>query len=224
MTTIGSRGISMKHLVMLGLMSFVVLFGFEIAGVASERGQKNSLTLEDFSQQDQEGFPVGWDAQRSKTRAKSSFSVQQEEGAAFLSAKNSTQRVFKKIAWDPKAFPIVTWRWRLKAEPPKDAEPLAAVYLSLDTDLLVIPVATKYVWSIDKAKGTITEGGLFGASEIVLRTGPAPIGEWVEERVNAYEDFKRLHQHEPAAQAWGVSLLAGSGVECDFGPIIASSP
>lgn len=214
----------MNHLLRFGLISSVVLFGFEIAGVASEQAQKNSLTLEDFSTTDQQGFPVGWDAQRSITKAKSSYSVQQEEGGAFLSAKNSTQRVFKKIAWDPKAFPIVTWRWRLHAEPPKDAEPLAAIYLSLDTDLLVIPVATKYVWSLDRAKGTTTEGGIFGASEIVVRTGLAPVGEWVTEQVNAYEDFTRLHQHKPAAQAWGVSLSAGPGVDIDFGPIIVSTP
>ncbi|MGH7208559.1 MAG: hypothetical protein ACREIL_04145, partial [Nitrospiraceae bacterium] len=66
------------------------------------------------------------------------------------------------------------------------------------------------------------EGGLFGASEIVLRAGAQPVGEWVEERVNAYEDFKRIHQHDPAAQAWGISLLGGPGVEVDFGPIAAS--
>ena len=51
-----------------------------------------------------------------------------------------------------------------------------------------------------------------------------PIGQWVEERVNAYEDFKRIHQHEPAEQAWGISIQGGPGVEVDFGPIAVSSP
>jgi hypothetical protein len=119
---------------------------------------------------------------------------------------------------------VVIWRWRLKTPPPTDGEPIAALYVSLDTDLLVIPVATKYVWSLGKAKGTMTDGGLFGASEVVLRTGPEPVGEWLEERVNAYEDFKWIHQHEPAAQAWGISLLAGPGVEVDFGEIAVSAP
>jgi hypothetical protein len=68
------------------------------------------------------------------------------------------------------------------------------------------------------------EGGFFDASEIVQRTGPQPVGEWVEERVNAYEDFKRIHKHEPADQAWGISLLGGPGVEIDFGPIAVSAP
>ncbi len=46
-----------------------------------------------------------------------------------------------------------------------------------------------------------------------------PVGEWVEERVNVYEDFKRIHKHEPAEKAWGISLFAGPGVEIDFGTV-----
>jgi hypothetical protein len=80
------------------------------------------------------------------------------------------------------------------------------------------------VWSATKPVGTIAEGGVFDASEIVLRSGAQPIGEWVEERVNAYEDFKRIHKHEPADKAWGISLLGGPGVEIDFGPIMVSAP
>ena len=48
-------------------------------------------------------------------------------------------------------------------------------------------------------------------------------GEWVEETVNVYEDFKRIHQHEPAAKAWGISILSGPGVEIDFGSIVAKT-
>jgi hypothetical protein len=100
---------------------------------------------------------------------------------------------------------------------------VAVIYASLDTDLLFIPVFTKYVWSATKAEGTLTEGGMFSGSEIVVQGGLTPLDEWVEERVNVYEDFKRIHQHEPAAKAWGISIFAGPGVEIDFGPITAVS-
>lgn len=187
------------------------------------------LVLEDFAAKDEQGLPKGWKAQRDETRAKLAYRVQSDPGVSFLASNHADQRVFKRMVWEPKALPIVTWRWRLKpgimGKTPSSAaeDVIAAVFLSLDTDLLVIPVATKYVWSLTKAKGTTTEGGLFSASEIVLRTGAQPVGEWVEERVNAYEDFKRIHQHEPANEAWGISLLGGPGVEVDFGPIVASA-
>lgn len=177
--------------------------------------------LEDFQVRDESGFPAEWEAQRSKARARESYRVESEGDETFLSAKQADQRVFKRMAWDPKAYPVITWKWRLRKPPPDAAERVATVYVTLDTDLLFIPVFTKYTWSLTATEGTTTHGGMFSGSEIVVQSGGAPIGEWVEERVNAYEDFKRLHDHEPAPEAWGISLLAAPGVEIDFGPLRA---
>ncbi len=204
--------------VLVGLVACVAVYsGRDSAGAQSG----GTLVLEDFRSNDGSGFPQGWKAQRNETKARQAYAIQTEKDVVYLGAKGADQRVYKRIAWDPKSTPILTWRWRLKSAP-AGADVVAAVFVSLDTDLMVIPVANKYVWSAAKAKGTATEGGLFDASEIVIRSGLQPIGEWVEERVNAYEDFKRLHKHEPAPQAWGISLLAGPGVEVDFGPITVS--
>ncbi|MBH0208552.1 MAG: DUF3047 domain-containing protein [Nitrospira sp.] len=67
----------------------------------------------------------------------------------------------------------------------------------------------------------MTEGGMFSGSEIVVQSGTKEIGQWFEERVNVYEDFKRIHKHEPAEKAWGISIIAAPGVEIDFGPLVA---
>jgi hypothetical protein len=179
----------------------------------------DSIILEDFSQPDEGGFPREWEAQRSKTTAKETYTIRQEGNFPFLEVNNSNQRIYtKKFSWDPKTHPILTWRWRARSIP-NDAEFVAAVYPSLDTDLLFIPVNSKYVWSVKKSVGTEIEGGIFGSTEIVIRTGADPLGEWVEERVNVYEDFKRIHQHEPARKAWGISLIGGPGVAVDFGSL-----
>jgi hypothetical protein len=182
------------------------------------------LVLEDFQMKEADGFPASWDheSQRSHSKGRDAYKVHSENGANFLSAKDAGQRIKKKkIDWDPKAYPILTWRWRLN-KASEGAEPLAAVYASLDTDLLFIPVFTKYIWSATKPEGTVTEGGMFSGSEIVVQSG-TQVGQWMEEKVNVYEDFKRIHQHEPAAKAWGISIIAGPGVEIDFGPMIATS-
>jgi hypothetical protein len=176
--------------------------------------------LEDFSQVDADGFPKGWQASRSEAATRKAYVVQRENGEAFLSAKgiDDQMRVFKRIAWNPKEYPVITWRWRLKSHPAGSGL-VAAVFVSLDKDLLVIPVSTKYAWYQEGSVGTMKEGGLFGAAEIVLRVGTQSLGQWVEERVNAYEDFKRIHKHEPAPQAWGISLVASPGAEVDFDSI-----
>jgi len=182
------------------------------------------LVLEDFQGKEADGFPSAWDHenQRSHSKGREAYKVQTENGVNFLSAKDAGQRIKKKkIDWDPKAYPVLTWRWRLQ-KAPAGTDQIAAIYASLDTDLMFIPVFTKYVWSGTKPEGTLTEGGMFSGAEIVVQSGTKEVGQWFEERVNVYEDFKRIHQHEPAAKAWGISIIAAPGVEIDFGSLVAS--
>jgi hypothetical protein len=214
------RGVMVRRFLTVGL---VVCGSFAMHGAVSAQSQ--SLVLEDFQAKEADGFPLNWDheSQRSESKGRDAYKVQTENGVNFLAAKDAGQRIKKKkIDWDPKAFPVLTWRWRLQKATP-DTEPIAAIYASLDVDLMFIPVFTKYVWSATKPEGTLTEGGMFSGSEIVVQSGMKNIGQWFEERVNVYEDFKRIHQHEPAAKAWGISIIAGPGVEIDFGSMIASA-
>lgn len=192
------------------------------SAVAAEQGR---LILEDFQSKDPDGFPNDWqhENQRSQAKGREAYKIQSDGQGAFLVAKDAGQRLKKrKIEWDPKSYPVLTWKWRLH-KAPAESEPIAAIYASLDTDLLFIPVFTKYIWSGSKAEGTVTEGGMFSGSEIVVQGGTTMLNEWVEERVNVYEDFKRIHGHEPAEKAWGISIFAAPGVEIDFGPITAVS-
>ena len=214
------RGVMIRRYFAVGL---VVCGSFVMQGAVSAQNQ--SLVLEDFQAKEADGFPSNWDHenQRSESKGRDAYKVQTENGVNFLAAKDAGQRIKKKkIDWDPKAFPILTWRWRLQKATTEN-EPIAAIYASLDTDLMFIPVFTKYIWSTTKAEGTLTEGGMFSGSEIVVQSGTKDVGHWFEERVNVYEDFKRIHQHEPAAKAWGISIIAGSGVEIDFGSMVASA-
>jgi len=214
------RGVVIRRYLAVGL---VMCVSVAIAGVVSAQNQ--SLVLENFQAKEADGFPSNWEHenQRSQTKGRDAYKVQAENGVNFLAAKDAGQRIKKKkIDWDPKAFPVLTWRWRLQ-KATMDNEPIAAIYASLDTDLMFIPVFTKYVWSATKPEGTFTEGGMFSGSEIVVQSGTKDVGQWFEERVNVYEDFKRIHQHEPAPKAWGISIIAGPGVEIDFGSMVASA-
>ncbi len=202
-----------------------VVFTCVAGGPVPDRARAQTLVLEDFKAKEADGFPSAWDHenQRSHSKGREAYKVQAEGEAAFLSAKDAGQRIKKKkIDWDPKAYPVLTWRWRLN-KAAAGAEPLAAIYASLDTDLMFIPVFTKYIWSSTKPEGTLTEGGMFSGSEIVVQSGTKDVGQWFEEKVNVYEDFKRIHQHEPAAKAWGISIIAGPGVEIDIGPLVATA-
>ncbi len=174
--------------------AFLIFLSFFILNGDVAIGQGPSAAvqvLEDFTRAEPDGFPVGWHASRNESVTRKAYVV---------------------------ARVTVAWRWRLRAVPSTN-EAWAAVFVSLDTDLLVIPVSTKYVWASAGSVGTVKEGGLFGAAEVVIRSGSQQVGQWVEERVNAYADFLKVHNHEPAPTAWGISLVTGPGVELDFGRI-----
>src|SRR4030095_8807122 len=186
----GSRG--------CGLVVAAGLVALLMAPAGPLAAEQQRLVLEDFQAKEPDGFPSRWDheSQRSHSKGREAYKVQSENGANFLAAKDAGQRIKKKkIDWDPKAFPVLTWRWRLNKSM-EGTEPVAAIYASLDTDLMFIPVFTKYIWSATKPEGTLTEGGMFRGSEMLVQSGTKDVGQWFEEKVNVYEDFKRIHQHE----------------------------
>jgi hypothetical protein len=207
-------------LVVLAGVSSLLFTDRVVTGQSSPSPNPTVQVLEDFSKAEPDGFPQGWQASRSEAATRKAYTTQREGDRAFLRTKgiDNQMRIFKRMAWNPKEYPIVTWQWRLRSAPSGEG-PLAAVFVSLDTDLLVIPISTKYMWTMSGNVGAMKEGGLFGAAEMAIRVGAQPIGQWVEERVDAYADFLKIHRHEPAPQAWGISLVTGPGVELDFGNI-----
>lgn len=212
-----TRGVLAGLVFVLGVTYALVMPQSPVWGQSPIQADK---LLEDFSKAEADGFPEGWQAARNEAATRQAYVIQREGEQVFLRTKgvHEQMRIKKRMAWDPKEFPIVTWRWRLRVAP-QGAGMIAAVFVSLDTDLMVIPVATKYLWAPSGSVGALKEGGLFGAAEILVRSGPQPVGQWIEERVNAYTDFLKIHKHEPSPQAWGISLVTGPGVELDFGSI-----
>ncbi len=202
------------------ILAVMVIVGWPwVSMVQAGDSHSSGVVVEDFQNPDADGFPQGWEGSRSKVTAQEAYSIHKEGDVAFLKGKGANQRVYTKhITWDPKTHPILRWRWRVISAP-ENADFIASVFANLDTDYLFIPVSTKYVWSGTRPKGDVKDGGMFGAAEVVVRSGNEQFGEWVEEEVNAYKDFIDIHKHEPAPKAWGISLQSGPGVEVDFGSI-----
>src|SRR5438093_4295516 len=85
-----------------------------LSGVSVIAQPASRVVLEDFRAAGVDGFPQGWKAQRSETKARQTYTLRSEQDRGFLAATRADQRVYKRVAWDPQALPIVTWRWRLK--------------------------------------------------------------------------------------------------------------
>jgi hypothetical protein len=181
--------------------------------------EPETIVIESFSGNPPGAFPMGWEVwMRSIKQAHEIYSIQQEEGNAYLQARDDGAAIVICKAfrsWNPKRYPVLTWRWRARVLPKggderhKETNDCAnAVYVTLSKNMFNVPRILKYVWSTTLPVGTIHKRpGLIPMYIIVLESGTEHCGMWVSERVDVYADYRRLFGEEPPAHAIGIGLM-----------------
>ena len=173
--------------------------------------------LEDFA-----SFPDQWKIKNDDPRAGEVYRVVSEAAGPYLAANAGLKpglRIFKYVSWDTRAFPIVSWKWRLKSFP-VDKRRSVAFYVSIYRDSFGIPTIVKYLWSTQEPVGTVRSGGFFGATEIVIQSGSAPDPDgWITARVDAVADFERLYGQAPSPEGVGIGVTVGMGLEADIAEV-----
>lgn len=210
-----------------------------LSPVVREGGLANPgrIVLEDFTKGKVGEFPPGWGWRGKDDGKRKHYVVQEEEGRRYLSAKDDSQSVLiiKKIPWNLREYPILTWRWRVKALPaggdervgPKN-DSAAGLYVTFSHNWVGIPKSIKYVWSTTLPVGTVADRKLIGRPRVlVLRSGRERQGEWVTERVNLYEDYRRIWGGDPEEKTVGIAILTDADAtrtcaEADYADIVAS--
>ena len=77
-------------------------------------------------------------------------------------------------------------------------------------DSRIVPRAIKYVWSSTLPVGTRFDSPVYWrAKVVVLQHGPAEPGEWRQETINFYQDYKDLFGFEPG-KVRGIAVLSDS--------------
>lgn len=159
--------------------------------------------------------------------------------------------IVKPVRIDLKEYPIVRWRWRVAnllrksdvARKDGDDYP-ARLYITFEYDpdkvsfsrrakyqagrLLFgdIPIgALNYIWDSKAPLGAILDNAYTDfAKMIVVRSGPAGVGTWVEEQRNVYEDYKKAFGEEPPLVS-GVAIMTdtdntGESATAYYGDIV----
>lgn len=189
------------------------------ADALQSNGNGASILVDDFEDASVGGFPSAWKAWRGDDDlARNLYSIQEEDGNKFLKASDDgTSIIIRKQMddWNPREFPILSWRWRANVLPedgdervgPKN-DSAVAVYVVLDQNFFRIPKTLKYVWSTTLPIGTRhRRDGIGRPNVIVLQSGPEKVGQWVSESVNVYEDFERTFGKRPPKSAIGIGVL-----------------
>lgn len=178
--------------------------GWKPARAAEEEGDE--IVVADFSEDQRGAFPEGWKAVWARdSKGADVYTVAGETTRSYLKAdaEGTDILIAKEFEYDLKAFPFLRWTWRAMVLPEgaderrKDrGDSGAAVYVVFPGRFR--PDNIKYVWSSSLSKGTVTESPYNSRTKIVvLRNDSSPLGKWMAEEVNVYEDYRRLFNDEP---------------------------
>ena len=131
----------------------------------------------------------------------------------------------KEVKIDPSIFPVVQWRWKVEnllvrsdvTRKSGDDYP-ARLYITFEYDsdkvsfgrklkynagralFGEIPIAAlNYIWDTKTPLGTVVDNAYTDfAKMIVVESGPAKVGVWVEESRNVYQDYKQAFGEDPS--------------------------
>jgi len=180
--------------------------------------QPDCKTIEDFSKDKVGELPADWKVR--KDTAKEAYRVAEESGLRFLraAAKGLGVQAAKEYEWDLGAYPMLVWSWR-PVEFPKGADErnsktndsVLAVYTLVPYSRVRGPKAVKYIWSEKVPIGTRLDSNMGLTQVRVLGSGaPERKGEFVDERVNVLEDYKKYFNEKETPKPAGIAVLTDS--------------
>jgi hypothetical protein len=189
----------------------VVLAGS--SGPVSAQAPGDCRVIDDFAGAPPGALPADWRVREDEGKAV--YSVQEEAGRRFLHAhaQGLGIQAAKQVAWDLDAYPVLAWSWRPREFPrgadeqdgPNDSA-LAVYFLGPYSRILGFK-SVKYIWSEKVPAGTRLRSSRGRTQVMVLRSGRERLGEWVEERVNARDDYRTLFETDEAPKPAGIAVL-----------------
>ena len=182
-----------------------------VLGQAWPGAAGDSVVVEDWSTSPLgvRGVPPGWRG-RSWTRSAYDLTVVADgtERALHLRSQDDAAFISKALNGrvDLRRTPILEWRWKALVLPAGgDARRRAAddqaaqVYVvwPRPPELLRSQIIG-YIWDTTAPVGTVAPSASTGTvTYVVLRSGPAVLGQWVAERRDVREDYRQIYRAEP---------------------------
>jgi hypothetical protein len=197
------------------IVPVVVLVLLGLAGSSGPTAaDSDCITIDDFSKAKVGEFPADWKAR--KDAGKTIYAVQEEGGKRFLHAatKDAGIQAAKQFdTWDLGKYPVLAWSWRPIEFPEgaderrsKTNDSALAVYAVFPHSPVTVK-SLKYIWSAVVPKGTRLSDSKGLTQVRVLETGTAKKGDWVEQRVNVREDYKKSFNESETPKPAGIAIL-----------------
>jgi hypothetical protein len=202
-----------------GLVTRAIGLGLPLVLLAVPAGAQpatsgDCIALETFAAGKVGAEPQDWKLREDGARGV--YLIQEESGLRFLRAasKGLGVQIAKQVEWDLGAYPWLTWSWRA-VEFPKGGDEresgtndsALAVYMLVPYSRIRGPKAVKYIWSEKVPVGTQLSSNMGLTQVRVLRSGMGQKGQWVDERVNARDDYMKAFGVSTPPRPAGVAVL-----------------
>ncbi|MBU6392579.1 MAG: DUF3047 domain-containing protein [Planctomycetes bacterium] len=168
------------------------------------------IVIDDF----ENGLKLQWKSK--KIKGETQYSVVKTENGHVLKAESSASAsaLIYKYKYNPKEYPILTWRWKIKNiikkgnEMEKEGDDYAVrVYVIFPSGFPLLTKSINYIWSNKLPQGKHTPNTFYSkAIMVAVESGNENLGEWITELRNVYEDFKMLFGEEPPL-AGGIAIM-----------------
>ena len=181
--------------------------------LADPSGAPTTIIVGDFSKTTiVDGVPSGWEKKEDKGKL-NCLIEKDEQGKPVLHIKsnNASGGIHKVIEIDVKQYPYFTWKWKVIKIPPKGDvrkkgtdDQAGNIYVAFPGGFpeLVRSKIVSYLWDSNAPKGLMTTSPKRGNTKnIVVENGSEKLGEWITEKRNVYEDYKKLFGEEPPKTA-----------------------
>jgi hypothetical protein len=214
------------------------LYAFCVASLAGTAFAQSPPEITRFSSTQAGAAPAGWQhVPLSSTKKETEYTTVVDEGVVVLkaTARGSASLMAFRTEFDPRAFPVLSWRWKVIQGIPaaethtrsrEDAPVRLMVSFSGDTSKLsvfdraassfaksasgqALPYAEiMYVWGGKVAVDSITTSSLTSRIRMIaVAVDDQGIGRWHSYTRNLVDDFRRAFGEEPG-RVTAVSLMS----------------
>jgi len=158
------------------------------------------LIIDDFN----DGLNANWEVKEFKGQTQ--YSITEQAGDSVLMAFSdgtASALIFKK-EYNLRDYPVLSWRWKVKnliargdARTKEGDDYSARIYVIFPHWLFPLTRSINYIWANKLPKGEQIPSSYTGNSVMVaVQSGPEKIGQWVTERRNVLEDYRKIFGEE----------------------------
>jgi hypothetical protein len=163
--------------------------------IISDPALASDILLDDY----QQGISKNWKEKSLKGLTR--YEVVQEDGQRCIKATSdaSASALYYEIDFDPREYPFLAWRWKVSNilakgdERKKEGDDYAArVYVVFPSALFWRTKAVNYIWANKLPQGqAVPNPFTSNACMIAVQSGTAHVGQWLEEKRNLLEDYRK---------------------------------